>query len=120
MPPWKRVKCVAIIRSPERMPSSTAGITHLPGCGDLETTYPHVMARPSAAGWRMFKVLEDNIAKRKNFVEVRYEFAALRLITNEKREVLGVTSSQGRAHTQCRGADAESYLLAAVSKRTRK
>ena len=65
-------------------------VTHVPGCEDLEKTYPHVMARPSAAGWRMFKVLEDNVARRANAIEVRYEFAAERLIANAQREVLGV------------------------------
>jgi succinate dehydrogenase/fumarate reductase flavoprotein subunit len=66
-------------------------ITHLPGSEDLESTYPHVMARPSASGWRMFKVLEDNIARRANVIDVRYEFAAERLITNSRREVIGVS-----------------------------
>ena len=64
-------------------------ITHIPGCDDMQTMYPHVMARPSANGWRMFKVLEDNIALRKS-IEVRCSFPAQRLITNEKREVIGV------------------------------
>ena len=27
-------------------------VVQLPGCEDLESTYPHVMARPSASGWR--------------------------------------------------------------------
>ena len=73
-------------------------ITHVPGCEELEKTYPHVMARPSAAGWRMFKVLEDNVAQRANAIEVRYEFVAERLITNGQREVLGVwfRSKDGR------------------------
>lgn len=62
-------------------------VTHVPGCEDMQTTYPFVMARPSATGWRMFKVLEDNIARRK--IEIRYEFAAQRLITNGSRDVLG-------------------------------
>ncbi len=66
-------------------------VTHVPGCDDLETTYPHVMARPSANGWRMFKVLEDNVARRRDAIEVRYELAAERLIANGHREVLGVS-----------------------------
>lgn len=38
----------------------------------------------------MFKVLEDNVAHRANAIEVRYEFRAERLITNGRREVIGV------------------------------
>lgn len=76
-------------------------ITHVPGCDDLGSTYPHVMARPSASGWRMFKVLEDNIARRADAIDVRYEFAAERLIANSRREVIGVSfkSKDGRVVT---------------------
>lgn len=66
-------------------------VIHLPGCEDLASAYPHVMARPSASGWRMMKVLEDNVAKRSKNVDVRFEFPAHRLITNAQREVVGVT-----------------------------
>jgi succinate dehydrogenase/fumarate reductase flavoprotein subunit len=63
-------------------------ITKIPGYEEMGDAYPHVMARPSANGWRMFKVLEQNIARRA--VEIRCSFAANRLIANERREVLGV------------------------------
>jgi succinate dehydrogenase/fumarate reductase flavoprotein subunit len=62
-------------------------VTHVPGCEDPLTTYPHMMARPSANGWRVFKVLEDNIARRN--IEIRHSFPALRLISNGEREVVG-------------------------------
>ena len=63
-------------------------IVNVPGSEDPLTTYPHVMARPSANGWRVFKVLEQNIARRN--IEVRCDFPARRLIANGRREVLGV------------------------------
>jgi succinate dehydrogenase/fumarate reductase flavoprotein subunit len=63
-------------------------IINVPGCEDLSKTYPHIMTSPSACGWRMFKVMEDNIARRP--IEVRLEFAAHRLITNDLHEVVGV------------------------------
>ncbi len=63
-------------------------ITHVPGYETQEKTYPHIMARPSANGWRMFRVLEDNINQRN--IEVRYKFGAERLISSDHRQVLGV------------------------------
>ncbi len=63
-------------------------ITHIPGFEDPQRTYPHIMASPSACGWRMFKIMEDNIARRS--IDIRYEFTAKRLITNSRREVVGV------------------------------
>jgi len=71
-------------------------IINVPGSEDLRKTYPHIMTSPSACGWRMFKVMEDNIAQRT--IEVRYEFAAQRLISNDRREILGVwfTTKDGR------------------------
>ena len=62
-------------------------VDDLPGVD--ESYYPHVCARPSANGWRLFKVLEDNVARRKN-IDVRFEMPAQRLISNGRREVLGV------------------------------
>lgn len=65
-------------------------VANVPGYDSMQATYPHVMARPSANGWRVFKVLEDNIALRKT-IDIRYNFGAKRLIANNnKREVLGV------------------------------
>jgi succinate dehydrogenase/fumarate reductase flavoprotein subunit len=63
-------------------------IIDVPGSEDLHATYPHIMTSPSACGWRMFKVMEHNVAQRG--IDVRYEFAAQRLITNSRREVIGV------------------------------
>jgi succinate dehydrogenase/fumarate reductase flavoprotein subunit len=72
-------------------------ITRIPDCDDMLMAYPHVMARPSANGWRMFRVLEENIARRQ--IEVRCGFAAHRLIANDRREVLGVSfnTTDGRS-----------------------
>ena len=65
-----------------------ANVTHVPGHETQEETYPHIMARPSANGWRVFRVLEDNIAARD--VDVRYRLAARRLIAGADRTVQGV------------------------------
>ena len=64
-------------------------ITHVPGHDTQEETYPHIMARPSANGWRVFRVLEDNIERRE--IDVRYKLGATRLITGDGREVIGAT-----------------------------
>ncbi len=76
-------------------------IDDLPGLD--ESYYPHVCARPSANGWRLFKVLEDNVTRRKN-IQVRLEMPAKRLIANEKKEVMGVTfeTKDGPRHVQAR------------------
>ena len=63
-------------------------ITDVPGHETQEGTYPHIMARPSANGWRVFRVLEDNVDKRD--IDVRYLLSAKRLITNRSKEVIGV------------------------------
>ena len=63
-------------------------ITSVPGHETQEGTYPHIMARPSANGWRVFRVLEDNVDKRG--IDVRYLLSAKRLITNRSKEVIGV------------------------------
>ena len=65
-----------------------SNVTHVPGHDTQEETYPHIMARPSANGWRVFRVLEDNIETRD--VEVRYRLAAKRLIADSDRSVQGV------------------------------
>jgi succinate dehydrogenase/fumarate reductase flavoprotein subunit len=64
-----------------------ANVTSVPGHETQEETYPHIMARPSANGWRVFRVLEDNIARRD--IEVRYRFPAERLVAGAEREVQG-------------------------------
>ena len=51
------------------------------------------MTSPSACGWRMFKVMEDNIEQRA--IDVRYEFAAQRLISNGRRQFWASGSSRG-------------------------
>ena len=63
-------------------------ITNVPGHETQEATYPHIMARPSANGWRVFRVLEDNVEMRD--IDVRYRLAAERLITNNAKEIIGV------------------------------
>lgn len=68
-------------------------ITHIPGHDDPQAIYPHVMARPSANGWRVFKVLEENVARRG--IVPRYEFSAERLIAGGNREVLGAWFRDG-------------------------
>jgi len=64
-----------------------ANVTRVPGRETQEETYPHIMARPSANGWRVFRVLEDNIDRRD--IAVRYRLAATRLTTGAGREVTG-------------------------------
>ena len=72
-------------------------VTDVPGHDTQDETYPHIMARPSANGWRVFRVLEDNIDGRN--VEVRYQFGATRLIAGGNREVLGVTFENANSTT---------------------
>lgn len=68
-------------------------ITHVPGAETQEQAYPHIMARPSALGWCMFRVLEDNVAKRD--IEIRYNMPALRLTADPDRTVTGVRFANG-------------------------
>ncbi len=74
-------------------------ITQVPGHDTQAGTYPHIMARPSANGWKVFRVLEDNIDRRD--IEVRYRFPAKRLVTNAAKEVIGATfeTASGRIVT---------------------
>ncbi len=63
-------------------------IAQVPGYDDSRMLYPHMRGGRSGNGWRVLKVLQDNIAKRN--IEVRCDFPAERLIANHDREVLGV------------------------------
>lgn len=63
-------------------------IVEVPGFDDAQALYPHFRGGRSGNGWRVFKVLQDNIARRD--IEVRCAFAAERLIASADREVLGV------------------------------
>jgi succinate dehydrogenase/fumarate reductase flavoprotein subunit len=63
-------------------------IVEVPGFDDARKLYPHFRGGRSGNGWRVLKVLQDNIARRD--IEVRCAFAADRLIANGDREVLGV------------------------------
>jgi len=63
-------------------------IVRVPGHDNAEALYPDLMGSGSANGWRVFKVLQDNIARRA--IEVRCGFAAQRLIADEGRAVAGV------------------------------
>jgi succinate dehydrogenase/fumarate reductase flavoprotein subunit len=72
-------------------------IVEVPGFDDAQALYPHFRGGRSGNGWRVMKVLQDNVAKRD--IEVRCAFAAERLIANTGREVLGVwfRDKSGRA-----------------------
>ena len=76
---------------------NNTNVTEVPGKNVQEEVYPHIMARPSANGWRVFKVLEDNVDAKDN-IEVRFNFPAARLIAGENREVQGVrfTGADGK------------------------
>ncbi|HXQ53011.1 MAG TPA: FAD-dependent oxidoreductase [Stellaceae bacterium] len=63
-------------------------VTAVPGYDDPRVAYPHVVGGRSGNGWRVFRMLEDNIARRN--ITVRCGFAAERLIADEAREVRGV------------------------------
>jgi succinate dehydrogenase/fumarate reductase flavoprotein subunit len=65
-----------------------ANIVEVPGFDDSRALYPHFRGSRTSNGWRVLKVLQDNISRRD--IEVRYAFAAERLISNGDREVLGV------------------------------
>lgn len=71
-------------------------VVEVPGA-DVDALYPHIRARPSAHGWKVFKVLEDNIARRRN-ITVRFSAPAERLIADGGRAVLGIRLNEnGRA-----------------------
>jgi succinate dehydrogenase/fumarate reductase flavoprotein subunit len=65
-----------------------ANIVEVPGFEDAQVLYPYFRGARSGNGWRVLKVLQDNIAQRD--IEVRCAFAAERLIATGDREVLGV------------------------------
>jgi len=65
-----------------------ANIVEVPGFDDAQALYPHFRGGRSGNGWRVLKLLEDNIARRD--IEVRCAFMAERLIATGDREVLGV------------------------------
>ncbi|HKD30004.1 MAG TPA: FAD-dependent oxidoreductase [Xanthobacteraceae bacterium] len=65
-----------------------ANIVEVPGFDDAQALYPHFRGGRSGSGWRVLKVLEDNVARRD--IEVRCAFMAERLIATGDREVLGV------------------------------
>ena len=67
-------------------------IINVPRIEDPLKTYPHVMARPSANGSRVFKVLEQH---RKTQDRGSLQFPARRLIANGGREVLGARFENG-------------------------
>lgn len=85
---------------------NNTNVTEVPGKNVQEEVYPHIMARPSANGWRVFKVLEDNIAAREA-IDVRFSFPATRLIAGADRSVQGVrfTDEKGAEVTvkACKG-----------------
>lgn len=64
-------------------------VVRVPGYDDPQELYPNLIGSGSANGWRVFKMLQDNIAERA--ITVRYGFPARRLITGENRTVRGVT-----------------------------
>jgi succinate dehydrogenase/fumarate reductase flavoprotein subunit len=70
-----------------------ANIVEVPGFDDAHALYPHFRGGRSGNGWRVLKVLQDNIAKRD--IEVRCGFAAERLIAGAGREVRGVWFRDG-------------------------
>ena len=55
---------------------------------DPEALYPNLVGSGSANGWRVFKVLQDNIARRD--ITVRCGFPARRLVAGDDRAVRGV------------------------------
>ncbi len=63
-------------------------IVRVPGSDDPEALYPNLIGSGSANGWRVFKVLQDNIARRD--ITVRCGFPARRLVAGEDRTVRGV------------------------------
>jgi succinate dehydrogenase/fumarate reductase flavoprotein subunit len=68
-------------------------IVELPGIDGPRALYPHLFGSASANGWRTFKVLQDNIARRD--ITVRCGFPAHRLIADDTRAVRGVMFADG-------------------------
>jgi succinate dehydrogenase/fumarate reductase flavoprotein subunit len=63
-------------------------VVRVPGIDSPEALYPHLIGSGSANGWRVFKVLQDNIARRA--ITVRCGFPARRLVADAERAVHGV------------------------------
>jgi succinate dehydrogenase/fumarate reductase flavoprotein subunit len=63
-------------------------IVRVPGVDSPEALYPHLIGSGSANGWRVFKMLQDNIARRE--ITVRCGFPARRLVADAERAVHGV------------------------------
>lgn len=62
-------------------------VVRVPGYDDPNDLYPHLIGSGSQNGWRVFKMLEDNVAERA--ITVRCGFPARRLIADEDRTVRG-------------------------------
>jgi len=77
-------------------------IVDIPGVPDCAELYPNLSGSRAANGWRLFKVLEDNVAKRA--IEVRFERRAERLIVDETGAVTGL---------HVRGPSGEAVAIAA-------
>ena len=64
-------------------------VVRVPGYDDPQTLYPNLIGSGAANGWKVFKMLQDNIATRP--IEVRCGFPARRLIADANRSVCGVS-----------------------------
>ncbi len=63
-------------------------VVRIPGHDSPQTIYPNLVGSGNANGWRVFKMLQDNIARRS--IDVRCGLAAQRLIADDERTVRGV------------------------------
>lgn len=74
-------------------------VTEVPGHSDSSTAYPHLHISGSlkACGWRLFKVLEDNIAL--HDVEVRLSAAAERFILDAEGRIAGLVARHADGRT---------------------
>jgi succinate dehydrogenase/fumarate reductase flavoprotein subunit len=63
-------------------------VVRIPGHDAARALYPNLVGSGNANGWRVFKVLQDNIARRA--IAVRCGFPAQRLIADASRVVRGV------------------------------
>jgi succinate dehydrogenase/fumarate reductase flavoprotein subunit len=64
-------------------------IVKVPGHDSATALYPHLMGSGNANGWRVFKMLQENIARRD--ITVRCSLPARRLIADSQRAVQGVS-----------------------------
>ena len=67
-------------------------IVRVPGYDHPQDVYPHLIGSNSQNGWRVFKVLEDNVARRA--ITVRCRASARRLVADAGRIVRGVTFAE--------------------------